>query len=131
MLKAIPKALPALMRADKVVFKAENAGVSYDEIFKNDKVYNAIENEIGELKNLSEEEISDIIGDFILKVVCISRKNQINTEFSLTKAIEKFINKFEYIESSAANNGLRLKDITATEKIRLWQEADNSAADEK
>ncbi len=130
-LKAIPKALPALMRADKVVFKAENAGVSYDEIFKNDKVYNAVENEIGELKNLSEEEISDIIGDFILKVVCISRKNQINTEFSLTKAIEKFINKFEYIESSAANNGLRLKDITATEKIRLWQEADNSAADEK
>ena len=64
-------------------------------------------------------------------MVNISRKNQINAEFSLTKAIEKFINKFEYIESSAANNGLQLKDITATEKRILWRKADNSAADEK
>jgi len=130
-LRAIPSAIPALMRAEKVLFKAENAGLDLskidagnfdaDEFFYGNKELNSEENKPS----------GELVGDIMLKMADFSRKNQINAEFSLTKAIEKFINKFEYIESSAANNGLQLKDITATEKRILWQRADNSAADEK
>jgi len=130
-LRAIPSAIPALMRAEKVLFKADNAGFDLsmldEENFDADKLFLGDKDINSEDFNLSGEQV----GIILLKMANISRKNQINAEFSLTKAIEKFINKFEYIESSAANNGLQIKDITASEKRILWQRADNSAADEK
>ena len=55
---------------------------------------------------------------------------QINTEFSLTKATEQFINKFEYIESSAENDNLQLKVMSAGLKKSLWKPDGQSAADE-
>ncbi len=130
-LRAIPKAIPALMRAEKVLFKAENAGL---DLLKIEEGYSDNKELLGWQKtlNLADNKLSgEQVGDIMLRMANISRKNQINAEFFLTKAIEKFINKFEYIESSAANNGLQLKDITASEKRILWQRADNSAADEK
>ena len=89
-LKAIPKALPALMRADKVVFKAENAGVSYDEIFKNDKVYNAIENEIGELKNLSAH--FNIMADKLQEQMEEIRRNECERQQMEKKLLQSQIN---------------------------------------
>lgn len=130
-LRAIPAAIPALMRAEKVLFKADNAGLDLSEVDESNvdsyRLFYGLSESVSYDEKISENQV----GNIILRMVNISRKNQINTEFSLTKAIEKFINKFEYIESSAANNGLQLKDITATEKRTLWRKADNSAADEK
>lgn len=130
-LRAIPAALPALIRAEKVLFKAENAGLDFTEIEEENIDTKALFHGF-EGQNIDENVLSgEQVGDIMLRMANFSRKKQINTEFFLTKAIEKFINKFEYIESSAANNGLQLKDITATERRILWQRADNSAADEK
>lgn len=130
-LRAIPAAIPALMRAEKVLFKAENAGLDLTELEGESINADALLYGHDEMNNNKDKPSSEQYGDIMLRMANFSRKNQLNAEFSLTKAIEKFINKFEYIESSAANNGLQLKDITATEKKILWQRADNSAADEK
>lgn len=48
----------------------------------------------------------------------------------MTKATEQFINKFEYIESSAENDNLQLKVMSAGLKKSLWKPDGQSAADE-
>lgn len=129
-LKAIPTVLPALIRAEKVLFKAENAGLDMTEIDYSFSDLKALGKDMENIKNIDNIEVSDTIGDIFLKMVNISRKMQINAEFSLTKAIEKFINMFGYIESSAENNEIQLKVMTAEAKKSLWKPDGQSAADE-
>ena len=88
------------MRAEKVLFKAENAGLDFDRLDSGYTDLSYLAEEIEKLDDSAEEITSEQMGELILKITNISRKMQLNTEFSLTKAIEKFINKFEYIESS-------------------------------
>jgi len=90
---AVPKAMPALTRAQKVVKRSE-AIPPLDECF-------------AELKNLvnimevkakdasSEGSNMDEVGKILLLLVMISTKVQLNAEFSLTNAINTFINSFE------------------------------------
>mgnify|MGYP001625660008 CR=1 FL=1 len=61
----------------------------------------ALAEEIKALPGAPAEELEEKFGEVMLKMVNISRKMQLNAEFSLTKATEQFINRFEYIESSA------------------------------
>ncbi len=129
-LRAIPPVLPALMRAEKVLFKAENAGLDMGEIDRSFTDLDALADEIKSLSGLTVEEKEEKMGWLMLKMVNISRKMQINTEFSLTKATEQFINKFEYIESSAEKDNLQLKVMSAGLKKSLWKPDGQSAADE-
>lgn len=130
-LRAIPAALPALMRAEKVLFKAENAGLDMGEIDETFVSPRALAEELASLEGESGEAADEKIGSIMLKMANISRKMQLNTEFSLTKATEKFINKFEYIESSAETNNIQLKVMSAGLKKSLWKPDGQSAADEK
>ena len=84
-----------------------------------------------EVRSVYDKPDEEKVGDIILKMTNISRKMQLNTEFSLTKSIEQFINKFEYIESSAEKNNLQLKVMSAENKKELWKPDVQSAADEK
>lgn len=96
-LKSIPKSLPALIRAQKVLKKAE--------VDNNDSSLSQILNELKDIfdnintNSLVDNEYSQcIIGDILIKTVKISNFLKINSEFALTNAIEKFINKFEHID---------------------------------
>ena len=48
---------------------------------------------------------------------------KINPEFALTKAIKKFINRFEYVENSALSEGKQLSQMTLEEMDLLWDKA--------
>ena len=61
------------------------------------------------LRNGTEEEE---FGDLLFALVNISRFLKINPEFALTKAIKKFINRFEYVENSALSEGKQLSQMT-------------------
>ncbi|GFI61816.1 nucleoside triphosphate pyrophosphohydrolase [Clostridiales bacterium] len=128
-LRAIPVALPAIMRAEKVLYKAENAGLDMAQIDETFASHEALSRELMEGLNASDGNVEDKVGLIVLKMVNISRKMQLNTEFSLTKAIEKFINRFEYIESSAEERNLQLKAMSAKNKKGLWESSEISDAD--
>ncbi len=130
-LRAIPPSLPALMRAEKVLFKAENAGLDMAEVDESFTDPKLLSKEVAALSDRNKNNAEEKIGDIILKLSNISRKMQLNAEFSLTKATEKFINKFEYIESSAEDNNIQLKVMSAGLKNSLWNPDGLSAADEK
>ncbi|MBR6652024.1 MAG: MazG family protein, partial [Anaerotignum sp.] len=122
-MKSVPEALPALIRARKVQKKAADVGFDFPvtaDAFK--KVYE----EVQELEAAAAAENGDIeeeFGDVLFALVNISRFLKINPEFALTKAIKKFINRFEYIEKSAFSAGKDLSDMTLEEMDLLWDEA--------
>ena len=107
-LRAIPPALPALIRAEKVLFKAENAGLNLEDIDEAYVSFDKLSEEIKVLGNSGENVSEEEIGDIILKMANVSRKMQINAEFSLTKATEKFINKFNEIPCDKLFDGRNL-----------------------
>ena len=72
------------------------------------------------LRNGTEEEE---FGDLLFALVNISRFLKINPEFALTKAIKKFINRFEYVENSALSEGKQLSQMTLEEMDLLWDKA--------
>mgnify|MGYP000173238745 CR=1 FL=1 len=99
-LKSIPKSLPALMRCEKVLGKAEKlrgGGLDMEDLHF--KAEEALE-ELKGCKNMSEEEKMDKIGKILFLITNISRKNEINPEFALTNAVETYINRFECIENA-------------------------------
>lgn len=99
-LRSVPKSLPALMRCEKVISKAEKLK---DNNINVDILYTEAENLLKELKEGANEPVSakmDKIGRILLVIANISRKNEINPEFALTNAVETYINKFECAENT-------------------------------
>lgn len=122
-LRSVPDALPALLRAKKVQKKAADVGFDfYESGGAMEKVYEECREleEAVRLQNGTEEEE---FGDLLFSLVNISRFLKINPEFALTKAIKKFINRFEYVENSALSEGKQLSQMTLEEMDLLWDKA--------
>ena len=121
-MQSVPEALPALIRARKVQKKA--ADVGFDFPVTEDAMQKVYE-EVQELEQAVREngEIEEEFGDILFALVNISRFLKINPEFALTKAIKKFINRFEYIEKSALSEGKALSEMSLEEMDLLWDEA--------
>lgn len=130
-MRNIPDALPALLRAKKVQKKAADVGFDFYEAGgAMEKVYEECRElkEAIRLKNGAEEEE---FGDLLFALVNISRFLKINPEFALTKAIKKFINRFEYVENSALSEGKQLSQMTLEEMDLLWDKAKQALRPEK
>jgi tetrapyrrole methylase family protein/MazG family protein len=87
---AVPKALPALTRAEKVL-KRSGLDKTFDASAKQELSDN-LKILLYEHKNDNKEEY---FGSILLGLAQLARFLEVNTEFSLTNAIEKFINRFE------------------------------------
>ncbi len=128
-LKDIPSNLPALMRSFKVQQKAAQVGFDWD---KPEDVFQKIDEEIGELREAYGSSdigrITDELGDVLFSVVNLSRFLKVQPELALTGTVEKFIRRFEYVESESAKRGQNLKEMTLKEMDGLWDEAKKSEA---
>lgn len=97
----VAKALPSVMRAQKVYKKACKSGLENMEktcIIKeiNDKL-----NVLSKCEEMLEkEQIEEQIGNLLFEIAKLSSFFDINAEIALTKSLEKFINRFRYIENS-------------------------------
>lgn len=120
----VPKTLPALIRAYKVQKKASRVGFDWDEA---SGVFDKVNEELEEFKKAcqtqNEDEIIEEFGDILFSAVNLSRFFHINPEFALTNAVEKFINRFRYIENFAKESGRSLEELTLEDMNHLWNEA--------
>jgi tetrapyrrole methylase family protein/MazG family protein len=119
----VPKALPANIRAEKVQRKAAKSGMDF-EGYKQvlEKVYEELEElkesvESGDKSNIQEE-----FGDVLFTMINLSRFLQLNAEYSLTNATNKFINRFVDIFALAESRGQNLSELTPREQDLLWRE---------
>jgi tetrapyrrole methylase family protein/MazG family protein len=117
----IAKSLPALIRAEKIQSKAKKVGFDWDRV---EDALNKVLEELDEVKEVyngsDKARILEEIGDLIFAVVNVSRFLQVNPEEALNKTSDKFINRFEFIEKSASEKGLKLEEMTLEQMDELW-----------
>ena len=102
----VAKTLPALVRTQKIQKKAIKSGEMETKILQD------LEGLIEELKCIKDRvekgefvQNEEKIGDILFSVVKFSTFFDINAEFALTNSMEKFINRFRYIENSRVEKG--------------------------
>jgi len=120
----IPETLPNLMRSYKIQEKAALVGFDWDDV--KDAIAK-IDEELQEVKEVyntgNKSIIEEEIGDLLFSVVNVARFLKIQPELALKTTIEKFINRFRYIEETALQNGNRIDKMTLQEMDKLWNQA--------
>jgi len=133
-LEGVPKTLPALLRAFQVQARAARVGFDWPDLAP---VLGKLEEELQELREAmaantaatpatakaSKEHLEAELGDVLFTLVNISRFLKINPEEALRTTINRFIDRFQYIESQAAATGQSLQDMTLEEMDALWDHA--------
>lgn len=128
-LGGVPASLPALVKAGRIQEKARGVGFDWDE---KEQVWAKVEEELQEFKdefNIAENEVIDKekaegeFGDLLFSLVNYARFIDINPETALEKTNKKFIKRFQFLESKAAENGKALQDMTLAEMDVYWNEA--------
>ncbi len=121
-IERVAKALPALIRSQKIQKKTAKVGLfwnSYLPII--DKIIEELEETKDAIENGNKSKIEEELGDLLFSVVNLSTFFDLNPEFALTKSLEKFINRFRYIENSAFVQGKQLVDLSLEEINNLWE----------
>lgn len=122
--KSVPKTFPALMRAQKVQKRAGKAGFDYpDALWAMDDV----EDSLDQLQAAMDEEDTAAcekeLGDVLFSLVNVARKLDLNAEQTLTKAIERYIRRFEQVEQLAKERGITMDPDLTGELMDLWNDA--------
>ena len=124
LLRSVPKSLPALMRAAKVQGRAARIGFDWPEA---SGALSALESERRELEEAiadgDAQKMEEELGDLLFSAVNVSRFIDCDAEQSLTSACDKFIKRFELVESLAADKGINLADLDILELDKLWEKA--------
>lgn len=119
----LPKALPALVRAQKAQSKA--ARVNFDWTALRD-VMAKVEEELHETKEAihsqHQEKIEDEIGDLLFAVVNLARKCKIDAETALQSASDKFVARFNRLEDELKMRGRKLGEVELAEMDAIWND---------
>ncbi len=123
-LKAVPKAFPACLRAQKVQKRAAKAGYDFKSV---QDALLKIEEELNELKKaLAENDIESAqseVGDLIFSAINTARFLKTDAEQCLSSTTERFINRFAKAEELATKQNKILSDLTEDELDVLWEQA--------
>ena len=122
LLDSIPKALPALVRAEKLQKRA--AKVEFDWPRTSD-VLDKLNEESLELVDAIDKsnqmEIEEEVGDLLFTMVNLARRLEINPEQALTKTNDKFRKRLNGIEDELRQSGKTLNDVSSDELEILWE----------
>ena len=121
-LSGVPKSLPSLVKAYRIQEKV--AGVGFDWQYK-EEVWEKFKEEVAELEKevqqnnhaLAEKEM----GDVFFSLVNYARFLKINPENALSLTNEKFIQRFQYLESKAKEQGIEITELSLQEMNLLWE----------
>jgi MazG family protein len=120
----VPKHMPALARAFRVTEKAASVGFDWDQ---KEAVIHKIDEELSELKAQLKAgdsgEIENELGDLLFSLVNLARHTKIDPEHALHRAIQKFGNRFRFMENECVSRNQQLQSLTLAEMEALWQKA--------
>jgi tetrapyrrole methylase family protein/MazG family protein len=132
-LDSVPRGMPALMRAYRISERAARIGFDWPDI---DAVMQKTQEEWAEfIKELKSGQTSETarqraaveFGDILFTLVNVARFARIHPETGLIASIQKFENRFKYMETEALKTGRLLADVARDEMEALWQKAKDSA----
>jgi MazG family protein len=123
-LDGVPRALPALLRAQRVQSKA--ARVNFDWPAAS-AAWSKVEEEMRETGEAlavgNVERIYEELGDVLFSLVNVARLAKLDAEEALHGAIEKFRRRFAEMEAELAARGTSVSAVTADELERAWESA--------
>jgi MazG family protein len=125
-LDGVARALPALLRAEKIQKRAARVGFDWKDTAP---VIDKIEEELGELRaeitagTVDQARLTDELGDVLFAVANLARHCKVDPEAALRATNDKFERRFGYIERQLALQGRKPVDATLGEMEALWQEA--------
>ena len=67
------------------------------------------------------DEIEEEYGDLLFAVVNLGRHLKVTPEIALTKASDKFVNRFKEMEEKAVSDGKDMAELSAKELDELWE----------
>lgn len=116
---SVSRTLPSLWRAEKLLGKAEKAGLRRENAFA---ALEALEKETARLRSAleAEEDVSETLGDTLFAAVGVARQLKLDPEDVLSDASERFIRRFEKIEQAA--NGMQ--EIPPELLERCWNDTE-------
>jgi tetrapyrrole methylase family protein/MazG family protein len=118
-LDGIPKALPALARAQKLQTRAARIGFDWD---KAAEALVKVREEVEEIHQAAPDAVGEEIGDLLFAVVNFARKNHLDAEQLLERTNAKFRRRFQSMEQLARERGLDLGSLNLTAMDELWNE---------
>jgi len=123
-LAGVPRAMPALLRAQRLGEKAAHVGFDWDDARG---VLTKVREEVDELEaamaHADRDAIAAELGDLLFAVASLARHLRLTAEDALTKASDRFSQRFRYVEDRLRAEQRDLQQTSAAEKDRLWQEA--------
>jgi MazG family protein len=129
-LDGVARALPALLRAEKIQKRAARVGFDWKTI---GPVFDKIEEEIQELRaeidvgKTEQARIADELGDVLFAVANLARHCKVDPEAALRSTNDKFEKRFRYVERQLAAQGRNPAEATLEEMEALWQDAKTKA----
>ena len=134
-LEGVPRALPSLLRAYQLQVRAARVGFDwpagengYDQVVA--KVHEELK-EVDEARgdalrsesDAARRRLEDEVGDLLFSLVNLARRLTVNPEEALRGAVNRFSDRFVYMERAARAEGRALGAMTATDMDRLWNAA--------
>ncbi len=120
-LEGIPRALPALIYAQRTQEKAASVGFDWPDI---EPVIAKLDEERLELNEaLAKEDhlqIKEELGDMLFTLVNLARKLHIDAESALKETSRKFHQRFNYIEEHYQKNGDDIHEASLEELDAVW-----------
>jgi len=123
-LEGVPKSLPAVVKACRIQEKVAGVGFDWEEPAQ---VWKKVQEELSELneevKAGNKENTENEFGDVLFSMINYARFINVNPENALEKTNKKFINRFQFLEKAAKEEGKELSDMSLTEMDVYWEKS--------
>ena len=125
LMEHVSRALPSLMRAEKIQKSAASVGFDWSDI--ND-VISKVKEELDEVQqelepvDINLSKVEDEIGDLFFSCVNLSRHAGLDAEMCLRKANLKFERRFRAMELLCEQKSVKLEQLSSDELEFCWNE---------
>jgi len=123
-LAGVPRALPSLVRAQRVQAKAARVNFDWSDARA---AWKKVEEEVQEVSAAvadgDRERVSEELGDLLFSVVNVARLSNVDAEDASQRAIDKFQRRFRSMEADLAERGVAWETATPDDLDRAWDRA--------
>jgi len=125
----VPRALPALQRAERIGEKAARVGFDWPDA---GAVLAKVDEERRELAEAvaggGRDRVREELGDLLLAVANLARKLDVEPEDALARAVDRFDARFRHLEAAVRASGRDVASAGAAELDDLWERAKRAVA---
>ena len=122
-LSGVPNHLPSLIKAHRVQDKVASIGFDFPNVKDTvDKIKEEFEEFNSALLSQNKSEIEDEFGDILFSLINYSRHIGIDSDESLKKSIQKFIDRFNKVEKILKSKNLDFDNCSKEELNNFWND---------